>query len=202
VSGPLDPRRTAELLVAANIPTIAGNHDRYVTAEAAPRGAVDRFARAALDSSSFDWLAALPETRVVADRIFMCHGTPASLEAPWLDGWMEGRRATLPDEAAVAAAAEGFDYPVLLCGHTHVPRAVRLRDGRLVVNPGSVGLQMNYGSPDARYALLEQRGGTWSVSLNFVPYDHAAAARQAAANGFAHWGEALSTGWVGAAGLF
>ena len=46
---------------------------------------------------------------------------------------------TTPDEATVAAKAEGFDYPVMLCGHTHVPRAVRLKDGRLIVNPGAVG---------------------------------------------------------------
>ncbi len=67
-------------------------------------------------------------------------------------------RVTTPDEQTVAAKAEGFDYPVILCGHTHIPRAVRLRDGRLIVNPGSVGLQVNHGSPDARYATIELRG--------------------------------------------
>lgn len=120
----------------------------------------------------------------------------------WLDAWFEDRTLTLPGEAAVNAAAEGLDFPVLLCGHTHLPRAVRLRDGRLVVNPGSVGLQMNHGSPDARYALLDRHDGHWTVSLRAIPYDHAAAARQALQHGYPLWHAALSTGWPGAEGLF
>jgi diadenosine tetraphosphatase ApaH/serine/threonine PP2A family protein phosphatase len=79
---------------------------------------------------------------------------------------------------------------------------VRLRDGRLIVNPGSVGLQMNHGSPDARYAIVERRDGKYYPSFHAVPYDHFAAARQAEANGFPQWRDALVTGWTGAAGLF
>ncbi|MGO8484728.1 metallophosphoesterase, partial [Rhizobium leguminosarum] len=40
---------------------------------------------------------------------------------------------------AIAALAEGIDLPMILCGHSHIPRAVRLSDGRLIVNTGSVG---------------------------------------------------------------
>ena len=93
----------------------------------------------------------------------------------------------MPGEASVTAKADGLDFPVLLCGHTHVSRIVRLRDGRLVVNPGSVGLQFNYGAPDARYAVLERHGGQWSASIRAVPYDFEAAAQQVIANGFPHW---------------
>ena len=73
---------------------------------------------------------------------------------------------------------------------------------RLIVNPGSVGLQFNIGSPDARYATIELRGGKYYPSFHAVPYDHFAAARQAEANGFPQWREALVTGWAGAQGLF
>ena len=75
-------------------------------------------------------------------------------------------------------------------------------DGRLIVNPGAVGIQFNHGSPDARYAIIERRDGKYYPSLHAVPYDHFAAARQAEANGFPRWREALITGWVGAEGLF
>jgi diadenosine tetraphosphatase ApaH/serine/threonine PP2A family protein phosphatase len=136
------------------------------------------------------------------DDIFLCHGTPTSDDDPWLDGWWDGRTSTAPDEASVAAKAEGFDYPVMLCGHTHIPRAVRLRDGRLIVNPGAVGVQFNHGSPDARYATIERRDGKFYPSFHAVPYDHFAAARLAEANGFPQWRDALVTGWVGTAGLF
>jgi predicted phosphodiesterase len=39
----------------------------------------------------------------------------------------------------VEAEAAGLAASLILCGHTHIPRVVRLRDGRIVVNPGSVG---------------------------------------------------------------
>jgi len=58
---------------------------------------------------------------------------------------------------------------VFLCGHTHVPRAVRLRDGRLIVNPGAVGVQFNHGSPDARYAIVERRYGKYTRSSASSP---------------------------------
>ncbi len=203
VSGPLDPAATADLLIAHNFPTLRGNHERSLLL---PRpeamDAVDRFARSRLTHGHLEWLSMLPATRVIEGTIFMCHGTPRSDLAPWLDNWWQGRSTTLPDEAAVAAEADGLNYPLLLCGHTHIARAVRLRDGRLIVNPGSVGLQIMHGSPDARYAILEQRGAVWSVSLRALPYDHDGAAQQAQANGFGHWTGALTTGWAGPQGLF
>jgi predicted phosphodiesterase len=203
VSGPLEPGRTADLLIDGDFPTVAGNHERYLVGNAPDGlGPIDRFAHHEMTSEHLDWFAGLPKTLDINGEVFMCHGTPGDPDAPWLDDWFDGRTVTVPDEAAVTAAADGFDYPVLLCGHTHVPRAVRLRDGRLVVNPGSVGLQTIHGSPDARYAILERRGPTWSVSFRVLPYDHESAARQAARHGFPHWTEALATGWPGATGLF
>lgn len=201
VSGPLEPGRTADLLLASDFPTIAGNHDRYLIGDA-PLAPVDAYVRADLSTAHLDWLAELPGTLAINGEIFMCHGTPRSDSTPWLDAWFRGRDVTLPDEARVTAEAEGFDFPVLLSGHTHVARSVRLRDGRLVVNPGSVGLQMYYGSPDARYAIVDRRRGKWSVSIRVVPYDHEAAARQAVQRGFPRWQEALTTGWASAEGLF
>jgi predicted phosphodiesterase len=109
---------------------------------------------------------------------------------------------TLPDEAAVTRLADGLDYPVMLCGHTHMARSVRLRDGRQVINPGSVGIQLVHGSPDARYAVIERRDGKWLTSLRVVQYDHHAASLQAVGNGFLPWKEVLATGWADAHGLF
>ena len=64
----------------------------------------------------------------------------------------------------------------------------------MIVNPGSVGLQLNLGSPDARYAIVELRDGRYYPSFYAVPYDHFAVARQAEANGFPQWRDALVTG--------
>ena len=203
VSGPLEPNWTADILLDLDIPTVRGNHERNII-ERRPEqlGPIDRFAQQQMDTRHRAWMNALPETLAMLDDVFLCHGTPRSCDEPWLDNWWNGRTVVTPDEAQVAAKAEGFDFPVMVCGHTHVPRAVRLKDGRLIVNPGSVGLQFHHGSPDARYATVEVRGGTYYPSFHVVPYDHAAAARQAEANGFPAWRDVLMTGWAGAEGLF
>jgi predicted phosphodiesterase len=203
VSGPLEPNWTADILMDLDFPTVRGNHERALIEKPPEKlSSVDRFAQEQMEVRHRIWINDMPATMSLLDDVFLCHGTPTSDEDPWLDSWWDGRTVTTPDEATVAAKAEGFDFPVLLCGHTHVPRAVRLRDGRLIVNPGSVGLQMNLGSPDARYATIERRDGKYYPSFHAVPYDNFGAARQAEANGFPQWREVLVTGWAGAAGLF
>jgi len=94
---------------------------------------------------------------------------------------------------------------LILCGHTHVPRSMQLDDGRLVVNPGSVGLQAydddlpyphkaENGTPHARYAVVERTGAGWSVEHYAVAYDWQAAAEVAARHGREDWAYALRTG--------
>lgn len=203
VSGPIDPAGSADRLMALDGPVIAGNHDRWLAERSEQElDPVDRFALVRMKQAHREWLAAMPATDIYADEVFLCHGTPKSDVQFWLDGYSFDRQTVLPGEEAVAREADGVDFPVILCGHTHLPRSVRLRDGRLVVNPGSVGLQLGHGSPDARYGLIERRNGRWLVSLRTVEYDQRAAADKAAANGFAPWREALMSGWSDAEGLF
>jgi predicted phosphodiesterase len=199
-AGPMDPLGTLDLLGSLQLPTVRGNHDRWIVERKKDR--IDLFVGDLIREQDFAWLGALPATLVVNNEVFLCHGTPTSDTDPWLDNWFDDRKMTLPDEATVTKLADGIDYPILLCGHTHVARSVRLRDGRRVVNPGSVGLPFLYGSPDARYAMVERRGSDWTVELRSVPYDHEGAAKQAEAHGFGHWREALTTGWPGPKGLF
>lgn len=202
LSSPIAPAETCRILMGTGFPTVRGNHDRsLVDRPPARMDAVDRFAIGQLSETQKAWIGNLPATLAI-DELFLCHGTPASDEEPWLDDWFEGRNTTLPSESSIEQKASGFDFPVLLCGHTHIPHAVRLRDGRMIVNPGAVGLQLVRGAPDARYGLLERRNGRWQSSTRVVPYDWTAAAAAAIANGFPQWEAALTTGWVGPEGLF
>ena len=203
VSGPLDPAGSADRLMGLDGPVIRGNHDRWLIDRVGKElDPVDRFALMRLKASHRAWLEAMPATAVVDGSVFLCHGTPTSDNTVWLDNYWYDRQTTLPSEESIMRHAAGVDYPVILCGHTHMARSVRLRDGRLIVNPGSVGVQVVHGSPDARYAIVERRDGQWFSSIRMVPYDHEAAAEQARANGFAGWVEALSTGWADPVGLF
>ena len=95
-----------------------------------------------------DLLDAMPE-QVTLDvggfgPVRFCHATPRDdrevvLVDSRLDRWAEVF-AGLPDEVRT-----------VVCGHTHMP-FLRLVDGRLVVNPGSVGLP--YGRAGAHWAIL------------------------------------------------
>ncbi|MBY0241038.1 MAG: metallophosphatase family protein [Burkholderiaceae bacterium] len=209
LSGPLLPGETADRLMALALPTIAGNHERQVLTQAPERmGASDLYAHQQLTPRQRAWLAGLPPTLRLNQDVQMVHGTPGSDLVYWLETVTaeQGMRPATPAE--VVARCAGAQAPLVLCGHTHVPRAVQLDDGRLIVNPGSVGLQayddaMPYphlvenGTPHARYALLEQGVLGWQVELVAVPYDWRAAAALAARNGRPDWEIALRTGRMG-----
>lgn len=207
LSGPLQPVETADLLIGLALPTIRGNHERQLLEPRAGMGASDAHARDLLRPDQLDWIAALPATLALNDAVYLCHGSPRDD----LEYFLELLDAGVPRAATAAEVADragDIRHAVILCGHTHIPRATRLDDGRLVVNPGSVGLQayhsehpsphdMEVGDPRARYAILDDAGGRWSAELLAVDYDHEAAAALALRNGRGDWAQALRSGRVG-----
>ena len=206
VSGPLEAARTADLLIERGFPSICGDQDRRLV-ELDRGGGSRRMDYRQLERKHFDWLAGLPPTLSYRDDVFLCHGTPRDDAAYWLERVTPDAIVRLATIEEVEAEASGNEATLFLCGHTHIPRIVRLRDGRLVVNPGSVGLPaytyahpvphtVETGTPDACYAILERTKSGWSATFRFVPYDHRAMAAMAARNGLPEWASALATGWV------
>jgi predicted phosphodiesterase len=207
-SGPLQANLTAEFLISQNFPSIRGNHDRYlIETPRAEMGLSDTAAFDELSPAHLDWLKALPSILVFRDEVLLCHGTPNSDSTYWMEQVSADGAVGLKPVAAIAAEALGFNYPVILCGHTHIPRLVRLVDGRLIVNTGSVGLPayqhddpvnhlMQTGNVHASYAIVEKRDDVWNVSLKSVPYDHMSMSKMAQTNGRADWASALATGWI------
>jgi len=205
LSGPLEPARTADRLMALDLPTISGNHERQVLTDPDDRiNATDAFTRSALEERHFEWIASLPNVLRLSDEVFLCHGTPASDCQCFLDHITpEGLRRS--NVGSIKKLAGDVQAELILCGHTHVPGVVTLPDGRTIANPGSVGLQafadddpypyaMENGSPHARYAIVERANGRWSFRQMYVAYDWDAAAAQALANGREDWAVAIATG--------
>ena len=206
LSGPLEARRTADLLIERGFPSIRGDQDRIMVELGAP-GASRRIDHRQLERRHLDWLASLPPTLRYRDEISLCHGSPNSDDAFWLERVTADGKVRANAISEIEAEAAGVDASLILCGHTHIPRAVRLRDGRLVVNPGSVGCPgydspkpvyhtSQTGTPDACYAILERSARGWSVTFRYVPYDHMPMAELARRNGLPVWAAALATGWV------
>jgi predicted phosphodiesterase len=123
-----------------------------------------------LRDDQVELLAGLPTsvTRTVAGlgAVCFCHATPRDDEEVVLvDSRLERWAEVLTDLPA--------EVTTVVCGHTHMP-FTRLAHGRLVVNPGSVG--MPYGQPGAHWALLGP-----GVSLRRSAFDADAACAQLAA---------------------
>jgi diadenosine tetraphosphatase ApaH/serine/threonine PP2A family protein phosphatase len=207
-SGPLDARQAMDALMALDAVHVLGNHDRYLIDRPVEKmGSWDRPAHAQLDAAHLDWLRAVPPTRVYREKVFLCHATPATDEVYWLETVLPDGTVRMASLEAIEAAARGITQPLILCGHSHIARAVRLGDGRLVVNPGSIGSPgyrdvhpfphlVEAGTPDARYAILELADGNWHVTFRHVPYDHDAMAALACRNGQPELASALATGWI------
>jgi predicted phosphodiesterase len=192
--GSLDPAGALDRLIARGIPTVSGNQDRIVHAPPPDvRASADyRFIMERLSAEHVAWLQALPPT-LALDGLLCCHGTPASDEAYLLEE-VTPHGVRLHDDAALSALLAGVEQPVVVCGHSHVPHVVALADGRLIVNPGSVGVSayahdvphphvMEAGSPHARYAILRREPAGWAAELIAVPYSWSDAAAVARRNG-------------------
>jgi predicted phosphodiesterase len=207
LSGPLRPAETADMLMALGCITIRGNHERQLLQQPVQRmGASDAFAAVQLRPEHRRWIEGLPAELWLRPDVLLCHGSPRSdLEYFLEDIDADGRVVAAPPQAV--AQRRGASFAALtLCGHTHIPRVLRLEDGRLIVNPGSVGLQayddtqprfhrVEVGDPCARFAVLsDEDDGAWSASLCQVAYDHEEEARRAERNGRADWAWALRTG--------
>jgi putative phosphoesterase len=141
--------------------TVEGNHDRTVETperyshnEQAQRGL--EHANDELSDEQLAWLDDLPrETEITGGRFLLVHDHPEE----------QDRYVWPADFPRLRPYLDDYDGVVI--GHTHVQHEATI-DGRLIVNPGSVG-QPRDGDPRAAYAVLDTDEP--SVSLRRVAYD-------------------------------
>jgi len=152
-AGP-QPRETLDLLATLGdrVVWIRGNADRELVQLA--RGEVSTvpdpiapWAAAQLRADQVALLAGLPLTATLdvdgLGTVLFCHATPRDDEEVVLaDSRLERWAEVLTPVASEVSA--------VVCGHTHMPFC-RLAHGRVVVNPGSVG--MPYGRTGAHWAF-------------------------------------------------
>jgi predicted phosphodiesterase len=158
-----DPADTLALLRERRAILVAGNHDRAVATgeglelfNATARTAATCH-RSWLGAADRDALAALPVTLDLPGGFSICHGSPRD---PLWEYVFDARTA--------AAAMAGLPATRCCVGHTHVPATFRAGDGKVMINPGSVG-QPRDGDPRASYALLDVDRAT--AAFHRVEYD-------------------------------
>ena len=105
-------------------------------------------------------------------RVRLVHGSPRRVN----EYLFEDKPASLYERLAAQAGAD-----VLVFGHTHKPW-IHEYGGVLFVNCGSVGKPKD-GDPRGAFALLELADGRVEASIERVPYDADAVAREVEAVG-------------------
>jgi diadenosine tetraphosphatase ApaH/serine/threonine PP2A family protein phosphatase len=159
-----------------------------------------------LGPEPIEWLRGLPATAVFEDQVLLCHGSPTDDLCYLLEDVRSGHP-QVRDEEEIVRLLAGAAQPVIVCGHTHIPRLVRMENGQTIVNPGSVGLAaysddtpvphaMESYSPDASYAILEKTDSGWDATFRNVPYGTHEASRTAAELGRSDWAYQIATGRV------
>lgn len=210
-SGPLEADRTGDLLLLLDMDgtrTVRGNHDRYLIENDADQlQGSDAIAHRQLAPRHFDWIRKLPVSMVWRNEIFLCHATPQDDNLYWLETVSPEGHVTIRPQDEIEALAGDITQPLILCGHSHIARMVSLADGRLIVNPGSVGCpayfddapvyhKVETGHPMACYAVLDKTDKGFVPTFRTVAYDHMAMSRLAVTNGRPGWASPLAAGRV------
>jgi len=143
--------------------TVRGNHDRNVDTPERYRAnhmahAGLELANERLDPERREWVLGLPrKVELVDDRILMVHDHPEHVDRYVRPHQFPEIRSYLDD------------YDACVMGHTHVQGEATV-DGRLVLNPGSVG-QPRDGDPRAAFAVVDTDADPMTADLHRIEYD-------------------------------
>jgi putative phosphoesterase len=120
---------TLDLIIAADCCSISGNHELWYLEDSADKPETRTH-------TYFSKLPSVLELVIEGKKLYMVHASPPR-------SYMEGikllneRGELLPDrKQGWSERLQGFEYDVLVVGHTHQVFAERLAD-TLVINPGS-----------------------------------------------------------------
>ena len=179
-----EPERTLELVHDSGAVCILGNHDEFMlrpevvadyTSIPVLVDAID-WCRSRLSAASLELIRSFRETYTLPlggeQQLLAFHGTPTSNTTDLL---------ATTDAVRVEEWVGAAVGSLLVGGHTHL-QMLRQHRGRLLVNPGSVGmpfLEYVAGAPPqvlpfAEYAIVEGESGSVSVHLERVALDKAA----------------------------
>ncbi|MBW4890270.1 metallophosphatase family protein [Mucilaginibacter sp. HMF5004] len=204
--GALEAEETSVLIRQIPMQCISGNTDREILESLNTPYQKENMERvkAELSAETINWLKHLPKTISVDGLLFVCHGTPESDNEYLLEKVTEHGVFVYNDEDLVSKVS-GIKERVILCGHSHVNRVIYLSNGKIILNPGSVGLPaylgkgeyrfaMESNTPHAKYAIVHADGDNINIEQIHCSYDWEAASATAKRNGNDNWAQFLLKG--------
>ncbi len=208
--GPIAPKETYEYLMEQNFITISGNQDRQIyeaTSNEIESNPTMKFILNELGEEPLAWMKSLPFDLHVNSDIYACHGS-VNDDMVYLLEDINTSKPKINSDKKIIELLDKIISPIILCGHTHIPRCLELSTGQIVINPGSVGLQayeddepithsmQNY-TYKASYVTLEKTSAKkWNISFHRVDYDVQNAIKKAKQQNRYDWVYYLSNGKI------
>ena len=152
------PRESFECLATLNVPTVRGNHDRWIVdrpTDGLPPAR--RFAREVLTQEQRNALFALPATLELEGGILATHGTPTDDSTYLTEESYDHRMIPAGRDLVRERLGEAISRKIVLCGHSHRQSVTQVPGGPLIVNPGSVGCPVFADIPTAPHWELTPR---------------------------------------------
>lgn len=178
-----EPNKCVEIIREREIPSIMGNHDVVACGKVEPihfnptAARAILWARQELTEDNREWLAGLPDSRIIDDTVLMVHGSVRDR-----DEYLLFRPEI--EHSFIALEDEYPDISVVFFGHTHrriyyeqdgenlyaggnSEKLVMREGAKYLVNPGSVG-QPRDGDPRAAFCVYDTEAGEVTFHrLNF-----------------------------------
>lgn len=206
--GPIKPAETAAILQKYNIISVCGNQDREIfqcTEKELQKSPTLRYVCDSLTEIDANWLKGQNETESI-DGCLLFHGIPGD-DITYLLNTVTEQGLRQRSDAELMSILSNFDEKVIFCGHDHLPGYAELSDGKVIINPGSVGLQaytddepydhfIETRSPSCRYSVISVEDRTVQHEKVVLKYDHEHASKIAAENGREDWAQWLNTGYA------
>lgn len=207
--GPIAPRATYDLLQENKFITVCGNEDREILESSLTQMEENKtlkYVYEDLGEEVLYWIQALPFEKFVTDDVYITHGTQHDDSVYMLEDVTSGQP-VLRNDKKILDLIDDVESKFVICGHSHMPRCIKLSSGQIVMNPGSVGLQAYKSeqpnehkienlTPDASYIILDIENEEYGLELVKVSYDYEKAALKAEENGRDDWAYALRKGKI------
>ncbi len=202
--GPLFPLETYDLLKGMDIKSVSGNCDRILL-QASSDNLTAQYVIDMLENEHKNWLNNLPFS-IQTEDFYFCHASPKSDEQYLLHD-ITLNDAILKQPQDIMNLVKEIPQNIIFCGHSHLSDIVYLPNGKVIANPGSVGLlayeeeepfyyKMESGTPFANYTIVKKRDGRWIFEQINITYDVTDAIKQSEKLNRPDWACALKFGHV------
>lgn len=164
--GPFQPEKIMELLMDYNVVYVLGNMDEFLLNKDDKINETRSLILEKLPLKTFDLIKKWEKSKIVDNNIYMCHGNHTSNKEYLLEK-VKCKTLVLRSLDEIDKSIHKIMQPIILCGHSHIPRVIESSSGQVIINPGSVGMpcfesensEGTYASENgasfARYATIE-----------------------------------------------